>query len=139
MHNVVNALLVSGFCCATASAGDLTVHIEHVRNDHGSILAAIYTSEASYMKPEQARATFKVKATAGDVQYVFHDLPAGRYALSTFHDENGNGRLDRNVFGLPKEGYGFSNANGSLRPPEFAQAVFDFDGTTKSITITLNY
>jgi len=139
MHPIAPLLLVSSLCCATASAGDLTVRVEHVRSDHGAILAALYENEASFMNPAKARATFKVKAVTGEVQYVFHDLPAGKYALSTFHDENGNGQLDRNLVGLPKEGYGFSNSKGSLRPPRFSQAAFDFDGTSKSITITLNY
>jgi uncharacterized protein (DUF2141 family) len=121
-------------------AGDLTVKIAHVRNDQGSILAALYDSDASYMKQPAARATFKMKATPGEMQYVFHNLPAGKYAVSVFHDENGNGKLDRNLVGIPKEGYGFSNAaSGRSGPPPFSKAAFEFDGTTGSITITLYY
>jgi len=121
-------------------AGDLTVKIDNVRNDQGSVLAALYDSEASYMQQPSARATFKVKAALGEVEYVFHDLPAGKYALSVFHDENGNGKLDKNFLGIPKEGYGFSKgASGRSGPPTFGQAAFDFDGAPQSITITLHY
>ena len=121
-------------------AGDLTVNVERVRSDRGSVLAALYDSAATFMQQPTARATFKVKATKGTVQYVFHDLPAGQYALSVFHDENGNGRLDRNLLGIPREGYGFSNdAEAHLGPPAFGKAGFDFDGKVKSITITLHY
>jgi uncharacterized protein (DUF2141 family) len=28
------------------------------------------------------------------------------------HDENRNGELDTNMFGIPKEGYGFSSGKG---------------------------
>ena len=34
---------------------------------------------------------------------------AGRYAVQAFLDENGNGEVDRALFGIPKEGVGFSN------------------------------
>jgi uncharacterized protein (DUF2141 family) len=30
----------------------------------------------------------------------------GDYAISVFHDENSNGKLDRNFMGMPKEGVG---------------------------------
>lgn len=123
---------------AAAWAGDLIVKIDHIRNDQGAILAALYDTEASFMKQPLARATFKVKATPGEVLYVFHDLAPGKYALAVFHDENDNGQLDKGLFGIPKEGYGFSNST-AAGPPKFNQAAFTFDGTPQSITITLHY
>ena len=139
MRHILSALFAS-VLPALACAGDLTVRIEHIRNDHGSILAALYDSEASFMQQPSARAKFKVKAAAGTVEYVFHDLPAGKYALSAFHDENDNGKLDKNFVGYPREGYGFSNgARASGGPPGFSQAAFVFDGTTQSIRVTLQY
>jgi uncharacterized protein (DUF2141 family) len=139
MRHIFPVLLIS-ILPAVACAGDLTVTIEHIRNDRGSILAALYDSATTFMQQPAARATFKVKAAQGEVQYVFHDLPAGKYALSAFHDENDNGKLDKNFVGYPKEGYGFSNdARASRGPPGFSQAAFDFDGTTQSIRVTLQY
>jgi uncharacterized protein (DUF2141 family) len=132
-------LLLSALGPVAAFAGDLTVKVDHVKNDRGAVLAALYDSEASFMKQPLARATFKVKAANGEVSYVFHDLPAGKYALAVFHDENDNGQLDKNFVGIPKEGYGFSNSNASARPPGFSQAAFEFDGQAQSITITLRY
>jgi Uncharacterized protein conserved in bacteria (DUF2141) len=45
-------------------------------------------------------------------------------------DENGNGVLDKNFFGVPVEGYGFSNdARGSMGPPAFEKAAFRHDPT----------
>ena len=138
MPNAYPLLLIAALAPATALAGDLTVTIDHIRNDHGTILAALYDSDTSFMKQPLARATFQLKATPSEVRYVFHDLPAGKYALTVFHDENGNGQLDKNLLGIPKEGYGFSNST-ATKPPRFDQAAFDFNGTTASITITLHY
>ena len=137
MRSTLLMLAVAALSPAVTRAGDLTVKIENVRSAQGSILAALYDSDATYMKVSSARASFKIKATPGEVQYVFHDLAAGKYALSVFHDENDNGRLDTNLLGIPNEGYGFSNSSGR-RPPSFSVAAFEFDGTTRSITITLH-
>ena len=46
---------------------------------------------------------------------MFTDLPAGVYAVSVFHDENMNQKLDKNFVGVPKEEYGASNNRGSER------------------------
>ena len=56
---------------------------------------------------------------------TFHDLPCGIYAISSYHDVNGNGKLDSNLFGIPNEPYGFSNnAKAVFGPPDFDAASF---------------
>jgi len=61
-------------------------------------------------------------------------------AVSVFHDENGNGKLDRNFIGMPKEGVGASNdAVGTLGPPKFDDARFSYKGGAQSLTIHLRY
>jgi uncharacterized protein (DUF2141 family) len=40
---------------------------------------------------------------------VFSNLAPGTYAVAVVHDENGNGRLDKNLLGVPSEGYGVSH------------------------------
>ena len=70
----------------------------------------------------------------------FEDIPPGTYALAIVHDENMNGKLDTNLLGIPKEGYGFSNdAKALLGAPSFSAASFPFDGQNLELTISLNY
>jgi uncharacterized protein (DUF2141 family) len=55
------------------------------------------------------------------------------------HDSNENGKLDSNFFGVPKEGFGFSNdAMGSCGPPSFAKARVNLSAD-KMISIILKY
>jgi uncharacterized protein (DUF2141 family) len=42
-----------------------------------------------------------------DASFEFSDIKPGKYAIAVIHDENCNGKLDTNMFGIPKEGYGF--------------------------------
>jgi uncharacterized protein (DUF2141 family) len=65
-------------------------------------------------------------------------LPPGKYAVSCFHDEDNNGKLTTNLFGIPQERYGFSNnARGKFGPPPLKDQLFQVDGDT-STSITLN-
>lgn len=126
---------------AVASAADLTITVKDVRSADGSVLIAIYDSDANFMKPPQATVRRKINASKGEVKFVIHDLPPGKYAVSSYHDENNNGKLDTNSLGVPTEGFGFSNdAQGVAGPPKFSQAAFDFDGKKdKAISFSLNY
>ena len=55
------------------------------------------------------------------------------------HDTNDNKELDSNLFGMPKEGFGFSNdAMGMFGPPDFKKASFEHDGE-KEVVIYLKY
>ena len=121
------------------SAGNLTVKVSGVRNDKGLLSAALYDSESSFMNVPSALLTPKVHAAHGDTLIVFHDLPAGKYAMSVFHDENANGKFDKNFLGIPVEEYGFSNTNDDSGVPSFSKAAFDYDGTNRTIVIGLHY
>ena len=122
-------------CASGAFAFDLTVEILNARSDQGAILSAVYGAEAGWMKDSEAVQAQRVRAAAKTV-IVYHNLPAGSYAVSSFHDENGNGKLDTNVVGFPTERYGFSrDAVGRMGPPTFADAAIDLQRDT---TITIN-
>jgi uncharacterized protein (DUF2141 family) len=51
-----------------------------------------------------------------------------------FADENGNGKLDTNLVGMPTERYGFSNdAKGNRGAPEFDAAAIAVDADLQAV------
>jgi len=118
---------------AAAQAHDLTVEVLGARSDQGLVAGALYASDASWLK--DALQGERQPAAARTV-LVYRNLQPGTYALSLFHDENGNGKLDRNVAGIPTERYGFSrDARGRMGAPSFAEAAVELRG---DLTITVN-
>jgi uncharacterized protein (DUF2141 family) len=109
--------------------------VSGVRSADGFVAGALHAGDAGWPRGtpvQQARVS-----AAGKAVLVYRGLPAGRYAVSVFHDENGNARLDANVMGIPSERYGFSrDAMGRMGPPAFADAAFEL-GADSSITIKL--
>ena len=56
------------------------------------------------------------------------------------HDENRNGQMDRNVAGIPQEGYGVTNnPRPALRAATFDEATFTLPPEGKVMTISLQY
>lgn len=59
-----------------------------------------------------SKVALKAEATIRDgyCEFIFENLPVGEYAAIAYHDQNGNGILDTNMIGFPKEGVGNSNS-----------------------------
>ena len=77
-----------------ANATDLTIRIKGARDASGSVVAALYGSKPAFPKDGQQYAGFRTKAATGGASVTFHDLPPGDYAVTAFHDENNNGKLE---------------------------------------------
>ncbi len=129
----VSALLASLLALGanTAYALDLTVEVSGARSNKGEVLAGLFVDAEQWLKkPLRGE-----RVTAGErVLLVFRDLPAGRYAVTAFHDENSNGKLDSNLMGMPIERLGYSrDAKGNMGPAKFDDAalLLDVDTTVK--------
>ncbi|WP_417456302.1 DUF2141 domain-containing protein [Kordiimonas sp.] len=139
---LVRALCISAATCLggslTASAADLTVHIANIEQSTGSILIGLYDSAETFLNPKGMRDSMKLDAHKDGVSYTFHDLPEGDYAISVFHDQDGDGKLKKNFMGIPREPIGMSrDAKGSYGPPQYSDAVFTLPKTGTDLTITL--
>ncbi len=118
-------------------AAELRVTVEGIRSAQGTVLIGLYDSPESFERageapdkedflidPERFGAVALRANAAMKSAVVFSNLEPGRYAAIAFHDENNNGKLDKNFWGVPTEPYGFSNnVQGVLGPPTFAAAA----------------
>ena len=120
-----------------AIAAPLKVDVANVRNARGRIRVEVCT-RALFLRD----CTYSASALArpGIITVSFPDIPAGRYAVQVSHDENNNNKLDRGLFGIPKEGFGFSNdAKIRMAPPKFDEAAFDHGKLSQQIALHLRY
>lgn len=119
------------------SSGTLTVEIKGIKNVKGDIRVALYDLKENFLTDRLYKG--KVEKVSGESTRVqFTNLPFGSYAISVFHDENENGKLDTGLFGIPKEPYGFGNDSmGVFGPPDFEEASVTFQAKTTTHSISL--
>lgn len=132
-------LTLAALTAAQAGAGDLAVAVHDIRGGEGEIRLMLFDREEGFRKEDKARRKLALPAGAGTVNGVFPGLPAGRYAVMVYHDENGNGKLDLRFGMFPKEGYGLSNNPKLSGPPKFKDAAFEIPDTDSRIDIRLDY
>jgi len=159
----INALREKTASLHTASVGEATpaltsltsnlkVTVGGIQSGSGTIMMGLYdrsagflsaikrSVEAGLLNDKERLAGVALRATVGSESIGFSKLPPGRYAIIVYHDENDDGRLNESTWGVPTEGYGFSNnAQGFLSAPSFDAAAVTLDGTDKSIAISLIY
>ena len=93
---------------ASEGATSLRLEVSTFRNAKGALNCRLFHDAASFPDGEGSR-TVRAGILGNQASCVFDDLQPGTYAVAVVHDENGNGRLDKNFLGLPTEGYGVSN------------------------------
>lgn len=120
-----------------AQAADLAIDLREVRAQTGQFHVALIDSAAAWDDRAAPVRVAGVAPSGAGAHLVFRDLPAGDYAVKVMHDENGNGKLDTNMLGMPLEGYGFSNDPKVMRKPTFDEARFALPAEGAAIAITL--
>jgi uncharacterized protein (DUF2141 family) len=116
---------VFSFAQEKPTLNHIYIEISGISEIKGDISIGLFNSAETFPKNGKAFKGQKIKVESSKVSGVFEDVPAGKYALAIYHDENANGKLDRNFLGIPKEDYVFSNnASGALGPPSFEDAMF---------------
>ena len=121
-----------------AGAADVDVAVTGIRNDRGNIRVAI-CDKANF--PNGACAYHgEAPARAGSVTIRIAGVPAGIWAAAVYHDEAGIRHLEYTLFGMPKQGLGFSrDARMRFGPPKFTDAAFRVGQSGVTVTVPLRY
>ena len=101
----------------------VTVTIENVLTNEGTILASLRTADTFIKGPGIINVTQPAKA--GEVTLVFENVVPDTYAIMVIHDANDNKRMDMEANGMPKESYGMTGNDMTMGPPTFEGAKFD--------------
>ncbi|MEM7572876.1 MAG: DUF2141 domain-containing protein [Bacteroidota bacterium] len=78
-------------------------------SERGTLRVAIFASEADFKEDQATYSNNQSVNGPGDIRMSFPNISSGTYAVAAFYDRNDNQKLDRNLFGVPTEAYGFIN------------------------------
>ncbi len=116
------------------TSGSLSVEVSGLKDSEGQVCLSLFDSGAGF--PDNGDAVVATQCIdASSPTFTFESLSMGTYAVTVFHDENGDEQINRATFGIPTEGFGFSrNPAIETSAPEFYEtAIFVFGATTTQI------
>ncbi|WEK45429.1 MAG: DUF2141 domain-containing protein [Candidatus Andeanibacterium colombiense] len=126
---------------ATGGGTSVSVTVTNLRNSNGVVRACLTGNAKDWPDCKIAGTSQKIVVKAAtSVTFTFENVAPGSYGIAIAHDENDNGKLDRALLLMPKEGYGFSrDAPVVMGPPSFKAAAFQVAGQPVSQTIKMRY
>ncbi|HEY9623577.1 MAG TPA: DUF2141 domain-containing protein [Crinalium sp.] len=154
----LGAINLSGHANAQLT-GSLTVEVDGLDSQEGNLCLKVFSGSSGFPNSNESAVERTCVAIAqppsetspseitsdgslsdGSLSYTFNNLPFNTYAVAVYHDRNGDEQLNRGAFGIPSEGYGFSNnAPANLGPPSYRDAAFLLAGPNTTIQIKIIY
>ena len=126
------------------SAKTLEFTIEGIKSNKGKIYIQLFKGEENYQNNNAYLSSIAI-AKQGQVTITFNglvvdDLGNHDYGIRYYHDENDNASMETNLFGMPLEGYGYSNnAKANYGPVGYSQIKFHMTNETQVNTSTIAY
>jgi uncharacterized protein (DUF2141 family) len=125
-----------------ATGGQVLVKVTGFRSERGKVFVALWRGKKDFPgTPPAGSPTASVNIVKGVAEAKFVAVPPGVFAVTVFHDEDGDGELKTNFIGIPKEGIGFSrDARGRFGPPSWDAAKLNLEpGEVETVKITMLY
>jgi uncharacterized protein (DUF2141 family) len=137
----VKATQTSGTSAATNT---LEVKFDGVRDDQGQVCLSLFSGPTDYPKPTSPDFVVKrcVPASTKGTSIMLSDLnlKPGNYAITAFHDANNDSKLNKGAFGIPEEGFGFSNnPQIGFSAPSFDDTKFKVSNSPSVVQIKFRY
>jgi uncharacterized protein (DUF2141 family) len=121
-----------------ARAATLEVAVNGVRSAKGFVRVAV-CSRATFLT-DNCEYVADAPAVAGKTVLHVPNVAPGVYAVQVFDDDKGGGVIHQGLFGIPREGIGFSNdARLHLRGPKFDEAAVTVADGANHIALRLRY
>jgi uncharacterized protein (DUF2141 family) len=122
---------------APALATPLTVELEGVRSGRGTLHVSVQ-SRAQFMQDGRIAGSDVAAPSASSYHFTF-DLPPGEYALSVWHDDNGNGAFDKDANFMPLDGWAMPNSERLRGEPTFDLVRTVVGNAPVSVTLAMIY
>ena len=107
------------------SQATLKVSVHAIKEPKGELFIGLYNSESTFKNTDSVYMDRIIPIDSSIMVTYFEGLPPGNYALTMFQDKNSNGKMDKGIFGQPKEKYGFSNNPKIMfKSPGFDKCMF---------------
>ena len=135
-----NVVIAGGAAPASQPTATLTINVTGLRNHKGQLIFGVFKSSSGFPVDSGKAVDWQIKPADANTVVFTASLPPGTYAASVLHDENKNGKIDKNLVGVPLEGYGVTNnPKPRFRAATFDEARFTLPAEGATLTISMQY
>jgi uncharacterized protein (DUF2141 family) len=144
LKSIFTAIAMTGVSFSAAAMAqdanaNLALNFTGIAEQEGAVMGVLFDSEDAYNGKGAPVRMIMVKADKAEIATQLAGLKPGRYAIKSFHDIDGDGKMGSNPFGMPTEPFAFSNnAVGNMGPAKWADAAFEIKAGENAHSIEIN-
>jgi uncharacterized protein (DUF2141 family) len=118
---------------------EIHLTIQETSNDFGKVQVLLFNNKDGFPSdPSKAIKKLSLALSNKTAKITLEEIESGTYAIAVFHDEDGDGKMDKNSLGYPLNKFGFSNNPSILfGAPSFEKAAFEVSSKPVEINIKL--
>ncbi len=116
----------------------LTLIITNLASDTAPVIVGVYGTKNKFPDPKDQLKEYKFKPHGKKLTTKITDLKFDTYALAIYQDVNSNGKIDKDLIGIPTEPYAFSNNyKPTVKAPGFDNCKFQYDSIANTVTMNM--
>jgi len=137
---VISAIALAASPSFSQPISTVVLEVSGFKNTRGTLNCRLFT-KASDFPDGEGILTVRVPIAGQNTSCTFSNIEPGTYAVAAVHDENSNGKFDKNFVGVPSEGYGVSNNKTyALSAPKWDESLFTIAASeSKTLQVKLRY
>ncbi|WP_428229576.1 DUF2141 domain-containing protein [Flavobacterium sp.] len=134
-------LMISILSLTNSYGQNTSIKISGIRSEKGQIIINVFRNSTDYEQGKVSKKLiFPKKSADNELMILNCDLEPRIYGITLIDDENKNGALNKNIIGIPKEGFGFSNFfMEKMKKPSFDDFKITVKKQDNKISIKVKY
>jgi uncharacterized protein (DUF2141 family) len=122
----------------TQARAPLTLIVTNLASRTGPVIVGVYKSKNKFPDPNDQLKLYKFVPDSDILVATINDLSFDTYALAIYQDVNSNGKIDKNIIGIPTEPYAFSNNyRPTVKAPAFKNCCFEYSATKDTVRMKM--
>jgi len=137
----ISGMVGPGHAQDGAHGVDVVINVSNLRNEKGTVRACMTNDPDRFPRCRDDAVSYRLVVPTSEASTLrFRNVAPGTYAIALLHDENDNGRADRALSMIPREGFGFSrDARVRMGPPDFDDAAIEVGSANQRQAIRMRY
>ncbi|WKL49929.1 DUF2141 domain-containing protein [Flavobacterium pectinovorum] len=132
--------LIAIFCLSSSYGQNTQIRVSEIRSGKGQIILNVFKNNEDYEEEKVSKKLVFEKKIENGSMIINCTLDPGTYGITLIDDENKSGELNKNMLGIPKEGFGFSDFfMEKMKKPAFDDFKVNVKNQNNKISIRVKY